>query len=117
LSVESEQSRCLELVPKDFSLTTVPIELFNPYRMLIMQDLIFHGNVEFRQLKPNLPGMTDGNLAGHLRILEKSGFIQTQKEIINKKIRTSYEITKIGRNAFEKLKESLLVFLMEGKEI
>jgi DNA-binding HxlR family transcriptional regulator len=96
-------------------LTDVPLELFNPYRLLIMQALIRHGNVEFRQLKPVLPGMTDGNLASHLRALEKLRFIETEKEIVDRKMRTSYEITNEGRKAFEYLKNALNAFYNEGE--
>ena len=82
--------------------------------MLIMKDLILHGNAEFRQLKPTIPGMTDGNLASHLRILEQSKYIQIQKEIVDRKIRTSYEVTELGREAFAQLKKALTIFLEDG---
>lgn len=104
----------------DLNLLGAPAKLFHPYRMLIMKTLTLHGNVEFRQLKHNIPQITDaraqitdGNLAGHLRVLEKSGYIHCHKEVVNRKLRTSYEITTKGRKAFEQLKTLLNNFTKE----
>lgn len=93
-----------ERLPEDnFDLIKAPTKLFHPYRLLIMKTLKLHGNVEFRQLKYNIPDITDGNLASHLGVLEKLGYIQSQKEIENRKLRTSYEITKKGMKDYQKL--------------
>ena len=104
----------------DLALLVAPTKLFHPYRLLIMNTLKLHGNVEFRQLKHNIPQITDaraqitdGNLAGHLRVLEKSGYIHCHKEVVNRKLRTSYEITTKGRKAFEQLKTLLDNFTKE----
>lgn len=72
---------------------------------------MLHGNVEFRDLRHNVPEITDGNLASHLRVLEKLKYVHFHKEIVNRKIRTSYEITEKGRKAFEQLTDSLHKFL------
>jgi len=82
-----------------------------------MKTLTLHGNVEFRQLKHNIPQITDGNLAGHLRLLEKSGYIRCHKEVVNRKLRTSYEITAKGRNAFEQLITALKRMIEHGEKI
>ena len=97
------------------ALTEIPLELFNPYRLLIMQALIRHGNVEFRQLRHALPKMTDGNLASHLRALEKLQFIKTEKEILDKKVRTSYEVTSQGLDIFRQLEDAIKAFYDEGE--
>jgi DNA-binding HxlR family transcriptional regulator len=91
----------------ELDLISAPTKLFHPYRIVIMKALKLHGNVEFRQLKPNLPRITDGNLASHLGVLEKSGYVRCHKEVENRKLRTSYEITEKGRKDFEKLTNSL----------
>jgi DNA-binding HxlR family transcriptional regulator len=92
------------------ALIQLPFELFNPYRMIIMQCLKHHGNAEFRQLKNAIPEITDGNLSSHLKVLEQSDYIQVHKEIIDRKLRTAYEITEKGKDDFEKLRKSLLEF-------
>ena len=72
-----------------------------------MKTLMLHGIVEFRQLKHNIPEITDGNLASHLGVLEKLGYVRCHKEVVNRKLRTSYEITAKGRTAFESLRIAL----------
>lgn len=56
--------------------------------------------VDFSRLK-ELLGVTDGNLASHIKALEKEGYLMIIKQFINKKPNTSYAITKTGRKAFE----------------
>ena len=109
MSTHSVRRKPIEkLVHEDYlDLVNLPTILFHPYRMLIMQTLIFHGNVEFRELRYGIPEMTDGNLASHLRLLERSGYVRCHKEIVDRKLRTSYEITANGRKSFEELKQSL----------
>jgi len=97
-----------KLFPEDYlDLINAPTKLFHPYRLLIMKTLVLHGNVEFRQLRHNIPEITDGNLASHLGVLEKTGYVCCHKEIVNRKLRTSYEITEKGRKDFEQLMNSL----------
>ena len=96
------------LLSEDYlALLNAPPKLFHPYRLLIMQTLMLHGSVEFRQLRHSIPEITDGKLASHLRVLEKLGYVHCHKEIVRRKLRTSYEITEEGRKDFERLIDSL----------
>jgi len=105
-------------VPEDYlDLVNAPTKLFHPYRLLIMQTLMFSGNVEFRQLKHSIPGITDGNLASHLRVLEELGYVGYHKEIVNRMPRTSYEITEEGRGAFREIFNSLRKMIEIGPHI
>ena len=81
-----------------------------------MQCLMRHGNVEFRQLKYAIPRITDGNLASHLKVLEQSGYIKVHKEIIDRKIRTSYEITEEGKKDFKQLRDVLIEFYKKRED-
>lgn len=97
-----------KIVPEDYlDLINAPGKLFHPYRLLITQSLMLHGIVDFRQLRFSIPEITDGNLASHLGVLERSGYVHCHKEVIKRKLRTSYEITEEGRNAFSQLMDSL----------
>jgi len=108
----TRKKRPVTLFPEDYrDLMNAPTKLFHPYRLLIMRTLMLHGNVEFRDLRHNVPEITDGNLASHLRVLEKLEYVRYHKEIVNRKLRTSYEITEQGRKAFEQLANSLHKFL------
>ena len=98
----------------DFALKEIPMVLFHPDRMIIMKALYYHGNVEFRQLRYTIPKITDGSLASHLKVLEHLQFIEVHKEIIGRKLRTSYEITEYGRKIFKAFEASLKAFTKIG---
>jgi DNA-binding HxlR family transcriptional regulator len=79
-----------------------------------MKALFYHGNVEFRQLRHTIPNITDGSLASHLKVLEHLQFIKVHKEIVGRKLRTSYEITEYGRNIYKEFENSLKAFVKIG---
>ena len=68
--------------------------------MGIMAALYVNEHLDFTALK-NLIGVTDGNLATHLKSLEKSKYVTFKKDFINKKPNTKYSATKEGRKAFD----------------
>ncbi len=68
-------------------------------RLGIMSVLAANGQSDFNALKELLQ-VTDGNLASHLRALEKENYIEVQKSFIGKKPNTQYQITESGRKAF-----------------
>lgn len=107
MTLQLERKKGQPLIKEGYlELVNAAQTLFNPYRLLIMQALNLHENVEYRQLK-NAIKITDGNLASHLRALEGAELIRYHKEIINRKPRTSYEITAKGKSAVEQLRKSL----------
>lgn len=68
-------------------------------RLGIMSVLMVDDWVDFTEMK-NLLEITDGNLASHSSALEKSNYIEIKKEFVGKKPKTSYRVTKSGREAF-----------------
>jgi len=56
-------------------------------------------------------GVSDGNLASHIRALEDLGYIETQKQFIGRKPNTSYMVTDAGRKAFSAHIEALTSLL------
>ena len=68
-------------------------------RLGIMSVLMVNEWVDFTEMK-NLLEITDGNLASHSTALEKSKYIEVKKEFVGKKPKTSYKVTKSGREAF-----------------
>lgn len=115
MTLESKRKKPRNFVEEDyFALKTVPMVLFHPDRMIIMKALFYHGIVEFRQLKHNIPEITDGSLSSHLKVLERLDFIKVYKEIIGRKLRTSYEITEYGQEIFRKFEGSLKEFVKSG---
>lgn len=73
----------------------------NKVRLGIMSALVVNDHLDFNSLK-TLLDVTDGNLASHLKSLEKSEYIVVKKEFINRKPNTQYAITQEGKVAFTK---------------
>ena len=71
----------------------------NRVRLGIMSVLMVNEKADFNHLK-DLLDATDGNLAGHLTSLEKSGFIEVMKTFVGRKPNTSYSATEAGKKAF-----------------
>jgi len=69
-------------------------------RLGIMSALTVNNKLDFNSLKEYLD-LTDGNLASHLKALERVKFIGVEKSFIGRKPNTKYFITSKGRKAFE----------------
>ncbi|KYP15537.1 transcriptional regulator [Flavihumibacter sp. CACIAM 22H1] len=88
-----------------------PIEQLNKIfdsriRLGIMSSLLVNEKISFNELK-ELIGVTDGNLASHLKTLEESGYLRVQKGFIGRKTNTSYSVTKAGEKAFKQHLDAL----------
>lgn len=68
-------------------------------RLGIMSALSVNDSLDFNALKEYLD-VTDGNLASHIKALEKEKFIGVRKSFIDKRPNTQYYITDEGRVAF-----------------
>lgn len=71
----------------------------NRVRLGIMAILIVNDSYDFNNLKETL-GVTDGNLASHLRALEEHELLRVNKQFIGKKPNTSYSVTEKGQKLF-----------------
>ena len=69
-------------------------------RLGIMSALAVNDGLDFNSLKEYLD-VTDGNLASHLKGLEKEQFISVEKSFVGRKPNTKYFITKTGKVAFD----------------
>ncbi len=70
-------------------------------RLGIMSILVVNEWIDFLEMKDHLQ-VTDGNLASHINALEQKKYIEVKKEFVGKKPKTSYKVTKTGKDAFEK---------------
>lgn len=70
-------------------------------RLGIMSILMVNEAVDFNRLKELLE-VTDGNLASHIKALEKEAYILVEKQFIGRKPNTRYKATKLGKQAFRK---------------
>ena len=73
----------------------------NKVRLGIMSALLVNDYLDFNTLK-GLLDVTDGNLASHLKSLEKSSYIRFSKEFIGRKPNTKYAVCDEGKLAFKK---------------
>lgn len=71
----------------------------NRIRLGIMSALSLNETLDFNALKELLE-LTDGNLATHLKTLQKHKYLQTKKRFIDNKPNTQYSITPLGKKDF-----------------
>ena len=72
----------------------------NKTRLGIMSALMVNNGMDFRSLK-ELLDVTDGNLASHLKYLEREEYISYSKSFVDRKPNTKYHATKLGKAAFK----------------
>ncbi len=72
-------------------------------------------SLDFNRLK-ELLGVTDGNLASHLKALEKVEYIDVEKQFVGRKPNTQYSTTQAGRKAFNDHLNALEALLKEQKQ-
>lgn len=65
-----------------------------------MSALAVNDMLDFNSLKEFLD-VTDGNLASHLKALEREAFIGMKKSFVGRKPNTKYFMTKEGKKAFD----------------
>ncbi len=90
--------------------------IHQPVRLQIMAALNALGaeeQVDFKTLRETL-GVTDGNLATHLRKLEEAGYITVHKTFVGRRPRTYVAITPAGRLAFADHLQALRAILDAG---
>ena len=79
-----------------------------------MSVLVTEEALDFSGLKEML-NVTDGNLASHIKALEKEKYVSVIKTFIDRKPNTRYKITEKGRNAFRKHLDALEQVIRQQK--
>jgi len=70
-------------------------------RLGIMSALMVNDTLDFNALK-ELLGLTDGNLASHLKALELQDIIAVSKQFVGRKPSTTYQATLPGKDLFRR---------------
>ncbi len=86
----------------------------NRIRLQIMSVLVANESYDFNSLK-ELLNVTDGNLASHLKALEKEEYILVNKSFVGRKPNTQYSASAKGREAFKKHLEALENLIKQQK--
>lgn len=68
-------------------------------RLGIMSALMVNETLDFNALK-ELLGLTDGNLASHLKALEQQEIVVVSKQFVGRKPSTTYRATEQGKDLF-----------------
>ncbi len=80
--------------------------IHEPARFLLMAYLYVVESADFLFLM-NQTGLTRGNLSSHLTKLEEAGYLNVQKEFVNKIPRTVLSLTAQGRVAFNDYRQQM----------
>jgi DNA-binding HxlR family transcriptional regulator len=83
-------------------------------RLQIMSVLVTNDVYDFNTLKEVL-NVTDGNLASHIKALEKEKYISVNKTFVDRKPNTKYKITERGRTSFKKHLDALEAVVKQQK--
>lgn len=83
-------------------------------RLQIMSVLVTEDALDFNALK-ELLNVTDGNLASHIKALEKEKYINVSKTFIEKKPNTKYRITEKGKSSFRRHLDALEQVIRQTK--
>lgn len=75
-------------------------------RLQVISVLVANESYDFNALK-ELLDVTDGNLATHLKALEREKYISITKSFVDRKPNTRYKVTERGRTAFRKHLEAM----------
>ena len=86
----------------------------NRVRLGVMSILMVNDEISFNDLKEVLE-VTDGNLASHIKALEKEKYISVNKTFVEKKPNTKYRITDKGKNSFKKHLDALEQVIRQQK--
>jgi len=79
-----------------------------------MSVLMVNERYDFNSLK-ELLDVTDGNLASHLKGLEKEEYIVVHKSFLGRKPNTNYESTAKGKNTFKQHLDTLEQLINQQK--
>jgi DNA-binding MarR family transcriptional regulator len=84
----------------------------SPARLMILAYLAAVDSADFIFLL-NQVGLTRGNLSSHLKKLEEAGYVDIQKEFVDKVPRTLIQLTDAGREAIHIYREQMRAIVDE----
>jgi len=84
--------------------------IHQPSRLMILAVLYVVESADFLFLM-NQTGLTRGNLSSHLSKLDEAGYVDMEKEFVDKIPRTLLRLTEKGRKAFETYRKNMVQVL------
>ncbi|ELZ12760.1 transcriptional regulator [Haloterrigena salina JCM 13891] len=81
-----------------------------PTRLQIFAYLYRHDRATFSELQDDLE-ITDGNLSSHVQRMEEADAVSIEKQFVDRRPQTTYELTDEGRETFESHVDTLEALL------
>ena len=75
-------------------------------RLMIIANLFLVESADFLFIM-HQTGLTFGNLSSHMKKLEEAGYIEVQKDFVDRRPRTMLKLTENGRIAFKLYREKM----------
>jgi DNA-binding MarR family transcriptional regulator len=88
------------------SISKIDKTIHEPARLMIMAHLYVVESADFLFLQRQT-GLTWGNLSSHISKLEAAGYVDVNKEFVDKKPHTALHLTPQGRAAFQEYRRSM----------
>ena len=92
--------------PEILNVTDVDRVIHEPARLIIIAHLYLVESADFLFLMQQT-GLTFGNLSSHMKKLEQAGYIEVQKEFVDRRPHTMLQLTKEGRAAFKAYRKKM----------
>ncbi len=83
-------------------------------RLQIVSILAVNDSSDFTSLK-ELLDITDGNLATHIKALEREKYVAVTKSFVDRKPNTQYKVTERGRTAFKRHLDAMAEVVRQQK--
>ncbi len=80
--------------------------IHEPARFMLMSHLYVVKRADF-VLLARQTGLSGGNLSSHMSKLEKAGYVEIEKSFVEKRPQTVLQLTKKGREAFKRYRETM----------
>jgi len=79
-------------------------------RLILVANLYLVESADFLFIMQQ-SGLTFGNLSSHMKKLEDAGYIEVEKEFVNRRPRTLLKLTPQGKKAFENYRQKMKLIL------
>ncbi len=97
-------------------LEALDLVIHAPLRLAVMTILVSVREADFVFLR-DLTGATDGNLSTHLLKLEEAKYIRATKQFEDRKPKTRFTLTAVGRKAYAGYMEALQEYIKVSKQV
>lgn len=92
--------------PPELSKVAIDRVIHEPARLVLVAHLFVVDSADYVFLM-QATGLTWGNLSSHLSRLEEAGYIEIEKDFVDRKPHTMVKLTQAGRTAFDDYRQQM----------